>query len=195
MFKHISRESGFTIMEVICAMVVLTIGLMGVAAMQLKAIQGNSFAASFNEGSMQAEAWMEWFVGYANWPYQANRAYNGLQLVENFCTIAEMDTNSGDADATVIQVPGTMDALLTYLTDHDFYAPRLDADNGSSSSREDLTADQIPGPPSTGYTMEWRVTANMPLENTTTIEIITTCNNSFTRNKRNVLRFVLSPST
>ncbi|MEI6128367.1 MAG: prepilin-type N-terminal cleavage/methylation domain-containing protein [Pseudomonadota bacterium] len=194
MFKHISQEAGFTIMEVLCAMVVLTIGLMGVAAMQAKAIQGNSFAASFNEGSMQAEAWMEWFEGYANWPYQANRQYNGQQLVENFCTIAEMDTASDDAVATVIQVPADMAGLLDYLSDQGFYAPRLETDKGSSS-RNALTADQIPGPPGRGYTMEWRVTANMPLQNTTTIEIITTCSNSFTRNKRNVLRFILSPNT
>jgi len=195
MHTSIKSEGGFTMIEIICAIVVLTVGLMGVALMQTKAIQGNSFASSFNEGSMVGQSWMEWLEGYVTWPNQQNRTWGGKQLPENFCTVSELDTNPDDNLPTVYQDATTgwytMSGFLSFLDDKGFFAPRLIDDN--STLQRALTEEQIPGPACSGYSMEWRVTANMPVTNNTIVEIITTCNNSFTRNKKNTLRLILTP--
>jgi len=44
------NEQGFTLLEVVIAMGLLTFGLLAVASLQIGAIQGNSFAARTTEG-------------------------------------------------------------------------------------------------------------------------------------------------
>jgi len=53
------NEQGFTLLEVIIAMGLLTFGLLAVASMQIGAIQGNSFAARTTEGVTWAQDKME----------------------------------------------------------------------------------------------------------------------------------------
>jgi type IV pilus assembly protein PilV len=45
------RESGFTLLEVIVAISILTVGILAIASMQVSAIRGNSFAAGATEGA------------------------------------------------------------------------------------------------------------------------------------------------
>lgn len=75
-------ECGFTIIEVMIALVVLGVGLLGVAAMQTKSIQGNLFGGRVTEGSSVAEAWMEWLMKQ---PYD---------------NVAALDSNDDDTVAT-----------------------------------------------------------------------------------------------
>ncbi len=44
-------DRGFTLLEVIVAIAILTFGLLAVASMQIGAIQGNSFAGRVTEGT------------------------------------------------------------------------------------------------------------------------------------------------
>lgn len=53
------NEQGFTLLEVVIAMGLLTFGLLAVASMQIGAIQGNSFAARTTEGVTWAQDKME----------------------------------------------------------------------------------------------------------------------------------------
>jgi len=53
------REGGFTILEVIVAISILTIGLLAVASMQTAAIQGNSVAYRVTEATTLAQDRME----------------------------------------------------------------------------------------------------------------------------------------
>lgn len=55
----IKNENGFTLIEVMIAMVILAIGLLGVAKMSLTAIQGNSSARGFSEATVFGQNKME----------------------------------------------------------------------------------------------------------------------------------------
>jgi len=176
------NQSGFTIIEVTCAIVMLTIGLMGVAGMQAKSIQGNAFAYSFNEGSNLAQEWMEWMTNYLNQPDQDNLLFNGKLQKNSFIRLSNFDTDQGDDSATEIDIPSNTVDLLTLL-----------AENGLQDAEgNNFTADQIPSVPGRNCRMTWRITANKPVENTTTVEIRTSITNAFARDKRNAIRFIIS---
>lgn len=49
------RQEGFTLMEVIVAISILTVGLLAVASMQISAIQGNSLAGRLTKGTSIAQ--------------------------------------------------------------------------------------------------------------------------------------------
>jgi len=49
-----SKEEGFTLLEVIVAISILTIGILAVASMQISSIRGNSFAGGVTEGTTWA---------------------------------------------------------------------------------------------------------------------------------------------
>jgi len=51
--------SGFTLLEVLIALVVLAVGILGVASMQISAIRGNSHGRQITEATSVASALME----------------------------------------------------------------------------------------------------------------------------------------
>jgi type IV pilus assembly protein PilV len=55
----LNEESGFTLLEVIIAISILTIGMLAVASMQAAALRGDSFAYSRTEASTWAQDKME----------------------------------------------------------------------------------------------------------------------------------------
>ena len=57
--EKISCQKGFTILEVLIAIAVLTIGILGVNAMQVSSLKGNSIANKITEGSNWAADRME----------------------------------------------------------------------------------------------------------------------------------------
>lgn len=159
------RDRGFTILEVIIALVVLGAGLLGVAVMQIRAIQGNVFGSRMTEGSDVAEAWMEWMMKQ---PYDR---------------VAALDSNAGDTIAT--QRILNPENILG-----DFQAWGLGT----------FAADHVPMLAGTGCRMIWRVTANVPEDNMTTVEIETQVairqvetTNTAAVNKPVMLRFMMSP--
>ena len=86
-------------MEVMIAVVVLVVGLLGVAAMQTKAIQSNVSAGRYTAGSTLGEAWMEWLM---NQPYDKVAA-----LDANVLDTQPTERQLPDSNETVIeQVPG-----------------------------------------------------------------------------------------
>lgn len=58
----IQEESGFTLLEIIMAISVLTIGLLAVASMQATALKGDRFAYSRTEGATLAQDKLEEFI-------------------------------------------------------------------------------------------------------------------------------------
>lgn len=92
-----AKESGFTIVEVMIAIVVLVVGMLGVAAMQTKALQANVFAGRVTEGCAVGEAWMEWL------------------MKQSYDRVAALDTNPADTAATVRTVPCDTSAQKTKL--------------------------------------------------------------------------------
>ncbi len=55
----INRQGGFTLLEVIMAISILTVGLLAVGAMQVSAIYGNSLAGRMTEATSMAEEKLE----------------------------------------------------------------------------------------------------------------------------------------
>ena len=53
------NQNGFTLIEVLIAMTVFAIGILGVAAMQLGAIKGNSYSSHLTEATTLAQDKME----------------------------------------------------------------------------------------------------------------------------------------
>ena len=135
-----AKESGFTIVEVMIAIVVLVVGMLGVAAMQTKALQANVFAGRVTEGCAVGEAWMEWLMKQ---PYDR---------------IAALDANHDDTAATALSVPCDSATAIS-----NFQTWGLGA----------FTEEQLPNARNTGSAMTWRITADYPIENTTTVEIDT----------------------
>jgi type IV pilus assembly protein PilV len=57
-----NKETGFTLVEVIVAISILTVGLLAIASMQSTAIQGNYFASRMTEGTSWAQDKIEELV-------------------------------------------------------------------------------------------------------------------------------------
>ena len=53
------EQNGYTLLEVIIALVIFSIGLLAVASMQLRAIKGNQFSGTLTEGTNWAADQME----------------------------------------------------------------------------------------------------------------------------------------
>ena len=58
----VNDEKGFTLIEVMIALVIFSIGILGVAAMQINFIQGNATARGVTEAAGQASGKMEALV-------------------------------------------------------------------------------------------------------------------------------------
>lgn len=62
---NINNQSGFTLLEVLIALFIFSIGILGVNAMQLTSIQGNSKAQRLSEASNAAADQIESFLSLA----------------------------------------------------------------------------------------------------------------------------------
>ena len=60
--ENLRNEKGFTLLEVIVAISILTVGLLAVASMQLSAIRGNAFAEGVTEATSLAVDRMEYLM-------------------------------------------------------------------------------------------------------------------------------------
>lgn len=61
--KPRTREAGFTLIEIIIAISILTFGLLAVASMQSAAIRGNQLGYRLTEGSTLAQDRLEFLIG------------------------------------------------------------------------------------------------------------------------------------
>lgn len=61
MSKLIQRQTGFTLIEVLIALFVFSVGILGVGAMQLNSIKGNSHARRISEATNVAADQIEQF--------------------------------------------------------------------------------------------------------------------------------------
>jgi len=106
------KEKGFTLLEVIVAISILTIGILAVASMQISSIRGNSFAGGVTEGTTWAGDQVERLMAL---PYDHNdldQAHNPHQATEGKYTI-----NWNVTDDTPMTNTKTINVTVTW-TDH-----------------------------------------------------------------------------
>lgn len=61
--RNLKKENGFTLLEVIVAVAILTFGLLAVASMQVRAITGNDLASRISEASGWGQQKVEELLG------------------------------------------------------------------------------------------------------------------------------------
>ncbi len=81
-----SREAGFTLLEVIIAISILTVGLLAVASMQTAAIRGNDAAYRVTEGITFAQDRLEYLLAL---PYDDSDLSNGTGKTDPMTTPAD----------------------------------------------------------------------------------------------------------
>ncbi|MBN2108076.1 MAG: prepilin-type N-terminal cleavage/methylation domain-containing protein, partial [Deltaproteobacteria bacterium] len=93
------NKKGFSLVETMIATMVLVVGLTGVAAMQMTALEGSMFANSQSSGAGIAMAWEEWLTGLMRNPDQDTSLYFGdIQTLhpENFVLLTSLDADNPD---------------------------------------------------------------------------------------------------
>jgi prepilin-type N-terminal cleavage/methylation domain-containing protein len=93
----IRDKKGFSLVETMIATMVLVVGLTGVAAMQMTALEGSMFANSQSSGAGIALAWEEWLTGLMKNPDQDTEVYFGdIQTLhpENFVELTSLDADN-----------------------------------------------------------------------------------------------------
>ena len=110
--EKIKNREGFTLLEVIFAVSILTVGILSVAAMQVSSIRGNAFAWGTSEASSvamgQIEAMMEW-------PYDDARLEEGE--THDGGTTGNYEISWTVADNAVINQTKTVNVTVSW-TDH-----------------------------------------------------------------------------
>jgi type IV pilus modification protein PilV len=95
----LKEETGFTLLEIIIAISILTIGMLAVASMQAAALRGDSFAYSRTEASTWAQDKMEELMAD---PYTT--AGNGTEKQGNFDVIWNIAAHPTVANVSTITV-------------------------------------------------------------------------------------------
>ena len=143
-----SNEAGFTLIEVIVALAILTIGILAVNAMQTAAIRGNMTASDITISSTWASDRVEQIFGMA---------YDDL-AVNNKGRRATQDPDGNGFDND--DEGGNIDGIPNFGLDQDTIA----------------TADDSDVSPDGKYTILWNVAEDVPMPDTKTIHVIVTRN-------------------
>ncbi len=105
-----TRERGFTLLEVIVAISILTFGLLAIASMQIYAIRGNSFAGGVTEGTTWAGDQLEKLMAL---PYTDDDLSAGTHTVQEEGYTITWDVSPGP----VFNNTKTIEVKVTWM-DH-----------------------------------------------------------------------------
>ena len=147
MHRQITNKQGFTLIEVLIALTILSIGVLAVAAMQIGAIKGNTSASGLTEASTLAQDKLEELLG-VNYDDPVISDVNG-------------DGTGQDTDNDGIDNDGGNFGLheLNHLSSPDF---------------PDDSPDypwQYTGPTGIQYGIAWNIAVDLPVTETKTIKV------------------------
>ncbi len=192
-------KRGFSLIELMVAVMVLTIGLTGVAAMQLTALSEVFFANSNSTGSSTALAWAEWLTSHMNQTDQEKivDSNTGMWNRANLFWLMSFDSNKTDTGYAEIQMPSTMADIVSFFNT----TRTVVFTSGESKSvvfRKEggapFTAQDMPPPAPAGSILVLRIAANVPVVNTATIEVSLPYKNAFVKKMGATLHFVVASS-
>ena len=120
------KNGGFTLLEVLVAMVILAVGLLGMASLSIGIIKGNELSKEVSSATTCAREKMEDVerLGYANTPETSGtitEAYNSITQYPDYKreTVTAVDTPATDMKTITITVYWDSDshqvALKTFL--------------------------------------------------------------------------------
>ena len=209
--RRIQAQDGFSLIELMIAIMILVVGLTGVAGMQISALKGVFLSSSQTTGVGVSQAWMEWFSGLMSQREQEKNpsaALNGKWVNNNFLQLAALDTIPGDDQYTVVHpdcsggacsnckapdkdkacitMPGTIAAMKTFLNGKNFTNSRP----GGHTTFD--AASRLPPLPPAGSYMVWRIADNVPAENVITVQVSIVYSNAFVTDKGATLTLILS---
>lgn len=145
-FGTCSSEEGFTLVEVMVALAVFTMGILAVNAMQTKAVSVNTSANKLTTASSWAADRVERIFGL------------DYELIADADGDGDGDTEDADDDGV-----DDDDNLDTVVDDNENFGLHHDTA---------VTADGTDTSPDNSYTIFWNVADNIPMPNTKTIHII-----------------------
>jgi type IV pilus assembly protein PilV len=145
-----NNKNGFTLIEVMIAIVILAIGMLAVAKMQISAVKGNSDAIGFTEATGFAQNKMEELV---------NLAYNDPAVDDTDGNGTDQDT---DADG------GTVNGI-----DNDDEGVNVDtiANFGLDDISTPDNSQQNSGATNNLYTLSWNIAIDRPAANAKHIRV------------------------
>jgi prepilin-type N-terminal cleavage/methylation domain-containing protein len=217
-FIHDTR--GFSLVEVLIATLILTVGLTGVAAMQITSMNGTFFANSQATGSATALAWSEWINGLVSHEDQQKPAYDlvvdGVTkkkfFRENYISFINLDDDPYDSYNAATYAPNAKPTphLAPFVqvelpNDIDDIVDCFNGDKNFETSAGDsikltfrkqgggkFTAQDMPPPAPAGARLVLRIAANVPVLETATIEVAVMYTNAFINDRGASLRFVIA---
>jgi prepilin-type N-terminal cleavage/methylation domain-containing protein len=206
--RFFQDKKGFSLIELMIAVMVLTIGLTGVAAMQLTALSGTFFANSQATGSGVGLAWSEWLSGLMNHSDQ-DKNQDPATLMwnrENVNTLMSLDSNPNDTSYTEYEMPRLTDDLVkcfngqqAFVATSGFSKTVVFVKQGSTPATAisarvlvPFTAPDMPPPAPAGAQLVLRIAANVPYINTSTIEVSLLYKNAFVNKRGATMHFVVA---
>jgi type IV pilus modification protein PilV len=144
--KSTKHNKGFTLVEVMIAIAVLTIGILALYSMQVSAINGNATANNLTNASNWASDRVEILLSR---PYDCSPASANCH---------DLDDDNGDGTNQPVDVNG-----------NDSDGGNFGLDNATAA-----TADGREVSPDGRYTILWNVAVNTPVPSSKTIRVIVT---------------------
>lgn len=139
---HKHNDKGFTLIEIMITMVILSIGLLAVAQMQINAVQGNSVSMGMSEAS--------------------NLAHNHIE------TLAALDYNNANF-LNDVDGDGANGGGLGSPGPDNIWGTADDTDIGAAADYSTVLYSSLVD---TLYSIDWNVSINFPIANTKTIRTI-----------------------
>jgi len=207
--RFFQNKRGFTLIELMIAGLVVTVGLTGVAAMQITALKGTFSANSNSNGSGIALAWAEWLNGLMSHTDQEKFQDNVTNMWnrENLITLMNLDTLKTDTMAAYDPDKNIITPFVEYMlpsSTEDIakcfngQKPFVSTSGGSKTltfikqGHTLFTAADMPPPAPVGSHLLLRVAANVPFVNVATVEVSIPYSNAFTNKRGATLHFVVS---
>jgi prepilin-type N-terminal cleavage/methylation domain-containing protein len=152
-------DGGFTLVEIMLAIGILSIGLLAIASMQISAVRGNSSARDTSEAATLAELQVETLMSL---PYRFELALDNQNHAELQETAAVFDPSDGTGLG--LNNPFPVDTRLFNPSAYDLANPGANTYPPDHFRTEDNY--RIP------YTILWNVTTDAEINNTKSVRVL-----------------------